>query len=211
MLWKTFFEEQEQQVYYQTLMNHVMNAYEQEVVYPPKELLFEAFSATPFDQVKVVILGQDPYHDEGQANGLAFSIEGEKYPPSLKNIFKLVELDGYPVPLSGDLHVWAKQGVLLLNRVLSVRAHEAHSHQGMGWEQFSEAVIRSLSQHHAHLVFILWGKPAQQVIPYIAKRHTILTSVHPSPLSAYRGFFDSHCFKAANQALLQHGQGEIIW
>lgn len=197
-------------------VNHFVQAQRQagKVIYPPSEQVFNAFKYTEFADVKVVILGQDPYHGEGQANGLAFSVNPQiKIPPSLVNIYKEIAADiGAEPPKNGDLTPWAKQGVLLLNAVLTVQANQANSHRGQGWEAFTDAVIQALNHAEQHIVFLLWGKPAQQKARLIdAKRHTILTAPHPSPLSAYRGFFGCKHFSRANKALLKHGQKPIIW
>lgn len=183
------------------------------IIYPPVNQVFNAFKQTEFNQVKVVILGQDPYHGEGQANGLAFSVNPDiAIPPSLVNIYKEIESDiGTPPPKNGDLTHWAKQGVLLLNTVLTVEAHQANSHRGKGWEEFTDSVIQSLNQAEQHIVFLLWGKPAQTKIDLIDKRHTILTAPHPSPLSAYRGFFGCQHFSKTNKALIDHWQDPIQW
>ncbi len=197
-------------------VNHFVQAQRQagKIIYPPSEQVFNAFKYTEFADVKVVILGQDPYHGEGQANGLAFSVNPQiKIPPSLVNIYKEIAADiGAEPPKNGDLTPWAKQGVLLLNAVLTVQANQANSHRGQGWEAFTDAVIQALNHAEQHIVFLLWGKPAQQKARLIdAKRHTILTAPHPSPLSAYRGFFGCKHFSRANKALLKHGQKPIIW
>lgn len=182
-------------------------------IYPPKHQVFSAFQHTEFGQVKVVILGQDPYHGDHQANGLAFSVNPSiTIPPSLVNIYKEIEADiGVPAPKNGDLTHWAEQGVLLLNTVLTVEAHQANSHRGKGWEQFTDSVIQVLNHAEQHIVFLLWGKPAQSKIPLIDKRHTILSAPHPSPLSAYRGFFGCQHFSKTNQALIAHWQDPIQW
>ncbi len=182
-------------------------------VYPPAGKIFAAFDACPFDKVKVVILGQDPYHGPGQANGLCFSVNpGVRMPPSLVNIFKEVSDDtGAPIPAEGDLSRWATQGVLLLNATLTVEANHAGSHQGHGWEQFTDLVISRLSRDRDNLVFILWGSYAIRKTALIdTSRHLVLTSPHPSPLSAHRGFFGHH-FSRANAYLLSHGQSPIQW
>ncbi len=184
------------------------------VIYPPAEQVFNAFKQTEFAEVKVVILGQDPYHGAGQANGLAFSVnKGVKIPPSLVNIYKEIASDiGAVPPKHGDLTHWAQQGVLLLNTVLTVEASRANSHRQHGWEVFTDAVISSLNQAEQHIVFLLWGAPAQKKAALIdAQKHTILTAPHPSPLSAYRGFFGCRHFSRANEALIAHGQKPIIW
>lgn len=183
-------------------------------VYPPASRIFAAFDACPFPEVKVVILGQDPYHGPGQANGLSFSVNpGVRFPPSLLNIFKEVSADtGAPLPVDGDLSRWARQGVLMLNATLTVAANRAGSHQGHGWEQFTDAVIKRLSDRREHLVFILWGSYAIRKSELIDQsRHLILTSPHPSPLSAHRGFFGNHHFSHANAYLQAHGATPIVW
>ena len=183
-------------------------------VYPPASRIFAAFDACPFPEVKVVILGQDPYHGPGQANGLSFSVNpGVRFPPSLLNIFKEVSADtGAPMPVDGDLSRWARQGVLMLNATLTVAANRAGSHQGHGWEQFTDAVIKRLSDRREHLVFILWGSYAIRKSELIDQsRHLILTSPHPSPLSAHRGFFGNHHFARANAYLQAHGATPIVW
>lgn len=192
----------------------VRRAYASGVVYPPASRIFAAFDSCPFDKVKVVILGQDPYHGPGQANGMCFSVNpGVRFPPSLLNIFKEIHDDtGAPIPADGDLTRWANQGVLLLNATLTVEADRAGSHQGHGWEEFTDEVIRRLSAHRNNLVFILWGSYAIRKSQLIdPTRHLILTSPHPSPLSAHRGFFGNHHFSRANEYLVQHGKSPIIW
>lgn len=190
---------------------------ENRTIYPPENLVFNAFSQTPFDQVKVVIVGQDPYHGAGQAHGLCFSVpEGVPLPPSLKNIFLELEDDlKISPPSSGCLTGWAKQGVLLLNTCLTVRASEAGSHSNQGWEQFTEAVIRLLSKREKPLVFLLWGKWAQdKALPILSERenrHMILTAAHPSPFSAYRGFLGCRHFSKTNEALTKWGMTPIDW
>lgn len=189
-------------------------AYASSIVYPPASRIFAAFNACPFDRTKVVILGQDPYHGAGQANGLCFSVgPGTQMPPSLINIFKEVSADtGAPYPDDGDLTRWANQGVLLLNATLTVEAGRAGSHQGRGWEEFTDEVIRRLSADRTGLVFILWGSYAIRKSALIdPTKHLILTSVHPSPLSAHRGFFGNHHFTRANDYLTAHGQTPINW
>jgi len=183
-------------------------------VFPPDSQVFAALELTPFEQVRVVILGQDPYHDVGQAHGLAFSVlPGVKRPGSLRNIFKELADDlGCPKPAHGCLTSWAKQGVLLLNTVLTVRAHEAHSHRGHGWETFTDAVIEALSNNTYTMIFVLWGKPAQAKSKLIdTSRHVVLASAHPSPLSAHNGFFGSKPFSKINQTLRSWGQPPIDW
>lgn len=201
--------------YFIDLTAFVRSEYSQYTCYPPGRLIFNAFDLCPFDSVKVVIIGQDPYHEPGQAHGLCFSVnDGVTPPPSLVNIFKEIELDlGTPMPPSGDLTRWARQGVLLLNATLTVRAHQAASHQRRGWEEFTDAAIRALNADRDHLVFILWGGYARGKAPLIdASRHLILQSVHPSPLSANRGgWFGNHHFSRANEYLTQHGMEPIKW
>ncbi|NET10771.1 MAG: uracil-DNA glycosylase [Symploca sp. SIO2B6] len=184
------------------------------VIYPRGSLIFNAMNSTPFDQVKVVILGQDPYHGPGQAHGLCFSVpEGIAPPPSLRNIFQEIEQDlGVQVPRHGCLQGWANQGVLLLNSVLTVEQHKAASHKGRGWEQFTDAIISALNQQRQNLVFLLWGSYAQQKGKFIDRgRHLVLTSPHPSPLSAHRGFFGNRHFSKANAYLQQNGIEPISW
>lgn len=201
--------------YFADLVGFVRSEYATGTCYPPGSLIFNAFNLCPFDSVKVVIIGQDPYHEPGQAHGLSFSVnDGVMFPPSLVNIFKEIELDlGTPMPQSGNLTRWAEQGVLLLNATLTVRAHQAASHQRRGWEEFTDAAIRALSAGRDHLVFILWGGYARGKAPLIdASRHMILQSVHPSPLSANRGgWFGNHHFSRANAYLREHGMKEIVW
>ncbi|MCR5554428.1 MAG: uracil-DNA glycosylase [Bacteroidales bacterium] len=184
------------------------------IVFPPNQLIFNAFNLTPFDKVKVVLLGQDPYHNVGQAHGLCFSVpDGVAHPKSLVNIFKELHDDiGCPIPQSGNLEKWAKQGVLLLNATLTVRAHEAGSHQKKGWEEFTNAVIKTISDKKEGVVFLLWGNYAQEKIPLIDQnKHHILTTVHPSPLSASRGFFGCRHFSKTNQILQTEGKEPIDW
>jgi uracil-DNA glycosylase len=196
------------------LTDFVRSEYAHYKVFPPGPLIFNAFNLCPFHEVKVVILGQDPYHDDGQAQGLCFSVpDGMRLPPSLVNIYKEISDDlGIPPSRSGDLTRWARQGVLLLNATLTVRAHQAGSHQNRGWEDFTDNVIRLLNSHREHLVFILWGSYAMNKQSLIdSNRHLVLKSAHPSPLSAYRGFFGNHHFSLANQYLHQHGAAPIAW
>ena len=212
--WKQHLQPEFDKAYFANLVTFVKNAYVTQTVYPPAKYIFNAFDLCPFDQVKVVILGQDPYHEPGQAHGLSFSVpEGIALPPSLQNIFKEIENDlGYAPMRHGNLERWAKQGVLLLNATLSVQAHQAGSHQNKGWEQFTDAVIAALSKEREHLVFLLWGSYAQRKGSVIdSNKHLVLKSVHPSPLSAYRGFFGNHQFSQANQYLVQHGLSAIDW
>ncbi len=212
--WRKALQEQWEAPYFQALTEFVTQRYAQTRVYPPGRQIFAAFDQCPFDQVKVVILGQDPYHGPHQANGLCFSVnQGIEFPPSLRNIFKEVSSDtGAPVPVSGDLSRWAQQGVLLLNATLTVEEHMAGSHQGRGWEQFTDSAISALSQKRDHLVFILWGSYARSKAALIDRsRHLVLESVHPSPLSAHRGFFGNHHFSLANKYLQAHGIAPINW
>lgn len=200
--------------YFAQLVSFVRQAYSTGVVYPPGRRIFAAFDTTPFEAVKVVILGQDPYHGPGQANGLCFSVApGVSLPPSLQNIFKEVSNDtGAPFPTDGDLTRWARQGVLLLNATLTVEAGRAGSHQGRGWEEFTDAVVRALAEKRENLVFILWGSYAQRKGAFIDRsRHLVLQSPHPSPLSAHRGFFGNHHFSLANDYLRRHGKQAIAW
>lgn len=200
--------------YFIDLTNFVRQEYLHHTFYPPGRLIFNAFNLCPFDKVKVVIIGQDPYHEPNQAQGLSFSVnEGVPFPPSLQNIFKEIENDlGTPVPTSGDLTRWARQGVLLLNATLTVRAHQAASHQRHGWEEFTDAAIKALNADRDHLVFILWGSYARSKAQLIDRsRHLILESAHPSPLSAYRGFFGNHQFSRCNTYLEQNGEKPIEW
>ena len=200
--------------YFAKLVTFVKQEYAQHTVYPPGRLIFNAFNQCPFDRVKVVLIGQDPYHEPGQAHGLCFSVnDGVPFPPSLANIFKEIHDDiGAPIPASGNLIRWAMQGVLLLNATLTVHEHQAGSHQRQGWEEFTDAVIRILSERREHLVFILWGSYAQSKSYLIdGSKHCILRSAHPSPLSAYRGFFGNHHFSLANSYLRSKGISEIQW
>ena len=200
--------------YYKKLFQTVSEEYRTHRIFPPGDDIFNAFHLTPLPQVKVVILGQDPYHGEGQAHGLCFSVRPDvEIPPSLVNIYKELEEDvGWYIPNNGYLEKWARQGVLLLNTVLTVRAHQANSHRGIGWEEFTDAAIRVLAAQDRPMVFILWGKPAQAKKPMITNpKHLVLFSAHPSPLSAYRGFFGSRVFSRTNQYLESHGLTPIDW
>lgn len=200
--------------YFKSLTDFVRQEYQSTTVYPPGSYIFNAFEHCPFDKVKVVILGQDPYHEPGQAHGLSFSVQdGIPYPPSLVNIFKELESDlGRPMPSSGNLLRWADQGVLLLNATLTVRAHLAGSHQNRGWETFTDAVIHKLADNRSHLVYILWGSYAQKKGAFIDASHNlVIKSAHPSPLAAYRGFFGSKPFSKANDYLIATGQEPIDW
>ena len=212
--WRSHLQGEFDKPYFATLTQFVRSEYATRQIFPPGRQIFNAFDLCPFDRVKVVIIGQDPYHDDGQANGLCFSVNpGTPFPPSLQNIFKEISDDlGRPMPTDGDLSRWARQGVLLLNATLTVRAHQAGSHQGKGWEQFTDAVIHELSAHRDHLVFMLWGSYAKAKGAQIdTSRHCILTAAHPSPLSAYRGFFGCHHFSLANAYLTSHGLPPIDW
>lgn len=200
--------------YFSQLTQFVRKDYATGPCYPPGNQIFNAFNLCPFDKVKVVILGQDPYHEEGQAEGLCFSVaDGVQWPPSLQNIFKEIEGDLHrPAPATGSLRRWAEQGVLLLNSTLTVRAHQAASHAGQGWETFTDAVVRLLSDERENLVFLLWGSYAQHKGAIVDRqRHLVLTSAHPSPLSAYRGFFGNHHFSLCNDYLIQHNITPINW
>ncbi len=201
--------------YYKELFSFVKNEYGRAVVYPPADDIFNAFHFTPLKNVKVLILGQDPYHNEHQAHGLSFSVlpEQRDIPPSLQNIYKELNSDlGCDIPNNGYLKKWADQGVLLLNTVLTVRAHQANSHQGKGWEQFTDAVIRVVNEQDRPIVYMLWGKPAQSKITMLNNpKHLILTAPHPSPLSAYRGFFGCKHFSKANEFLQANGLEPIDW
>ena len=200
--------------YYRSLYEKVRQEYETRIVYPPAEDLFQAFALTPLEQVKVVILGQDPYHEPGQAHGLCFSVRpGVEIPPSLVNIFQELKEDlGCAPPESGYLEKWARQGVFLLNTVLTVRAHQAASHRGLGWEQFTDAAIRALNAQDRPLVFMLWGRHAGEKSRLLNNpRHLVLTAPHPSPLSAYRGFFGCRHFSRCNEFLAAQGETPIDW
>jgi uracil-DNA glycosylase len=212
--WKERLASEWDKDYFVRLTEFVRQEYSTKQIFPPASKIFAAFDACPFNQVKVVILGQDPYHDVGQANGLCFSVApGVPMPPSLVNIFKEIRDDiGTPIPENGDLSRWAKQGVLLLNATLTVEAHRAGSHQGKGWEELTDAAIQALNNQRENIVFMLWGSYAQRKGQFIdRKRHLVLTAVHPSPLSAYRGFIGCGHFSQANNYLLQHGQSPIAW
>lgn len=212
--WKTQLTGEFEKEYFRKLIEFVREEYKTQRIYPPGKLIFNAFDQCPFDNLKVVILGQDPYHGPGQAHGLCFSVnEGIPFPPSLKNIFKELKEDvGKQIPRSGDLTEWAHQGVLLLNATLTVRAHKAGSHQKKGWEEFTDAAIQIASEQKEHLVFLLWGNYAISKRRLIDERkHLVLTSVHPSPLSASRGFFGNKHFSRANDFLQKNGLEPINW
>lgn len=212
--WKPFLKSEFSKPYFKDLANFLHDEYENKTIFPPKHQVFRAFS-TDLNDVKVVILGQDPYHTPGVADGLAFSISARNnyMPPSLINIYKEIDSDiGEHKNKSGDLSAWQKQGVLLLNNVLTVEAHKAGSHRGKGWEEFTEAVIKYLNQEKENLVFILWGRDARSKKKLIdSHRHLVLESAHPSPLSAYNGFFGSKPFSKANDYLKEHGKNLIFW
>ena len=212
--WKTILAEEFEKPYFAALTDFVRAEYAAGEVFPTGKNIFRAFDKCPFENLKVVIIGQDPYHGVGQANGLCFSVnDGVAFPPSLQNIFKEVSSDtGAPMPTSGNLDRWAEQGVLLLNAVLTVRAHQAASHAGRGWEQFTDAVVRAIAERKSGVVYMLWGSYAQRkgAIANPAN-NLILKSVHPSPLSSYRGFFGCRHFSQANHYLRSIGKSEIIW
>ncbi|WP_165026270.1 MULTISPECIES: uracil-DNA glycosylase [unclassified Dysgonomonas] len=212
--WKDRLNDEFQKDYFAKLTDFVRNEYRTKQIFPPAKLIFNAFDHTPFDNVKVVILGQDPYHNDGQAHGLSFSVnDGIQTPPSLVNIFKEINRDlGIPIPRSGNLTRWANQGVLLLNATLTVQAHMAASHQNKGWETFTDAAIRHLAEERENLVFMLWGSYAQKKAAFIDPyKHLILKSVHPSPLSAHRGFIGNNHFSEANKYLSAKGISPIEW
>ncbi len=212
--WHRILEDEFAAPYFAALTDFVRSEYAVKTCYPKGKDIFAAFDLCPFEDVKVVILGQDPYHEPNQAEGLCFSVaDGVQHPPSLQNIFKEIADDlGKPVPVSGSLRRWAQQGVLLLNATLTVEAHRAGSHQGRGWELFTDAVVRKLAEGRENLVFILWGSFAQKKGAFIDRsRHLVLQSAHPSPLSAYRGFFGNHHFSRANAYLLEHGKEAVEW
>ncbi|MBC8490859.1 MAG: uracil-DNA glycosylase [Bacteroidetes bacterium] len=212
--WKQLLSEEFRSEYFFKLKEFIIREKKKYKIYPPGSEIFSAFNYTLFDKVKVVILGQDPYHGKGQANGLCFSVkDGIAKPPSLQNIFKELQNDlGYPIPVSGNMEKWAQQGVLLLNATLTVRAGQAGSHQNKGWENFTDAVIKTLSEKKENLIFILWGAFAQAKEKLIdTSRHYIIKSAHPSPFSADRGFFGSHPFSRTNEFLKKAGVKEIDW
>ncbi len=212
--WKSQLNTEFSKPYFKQLTDFVRDEYITKTIYPPAKLIFNAFNSCPFDEVKTVIVGQDPYHQQGQAHGLCFSVnDGIKIPPSLINIYKEISDDlGKPIPVSGNLERWAKQGVLLLNATLTVRANYAGSHQGKGWEEFTDTVIKKLSDNRNNLVFILWGSYAQRKGESIdTSRHLVLKSPHPSPLSAHRGFFGNKHFSKANEYLISKGKNPIDW
>ena len=212
--WKSRLANEFNAPYFEQLTNFVRDAYTHHQIFPPAKLIFNAFNLCPFDKVKVVIIGQDPYHGLGQAHGLSFSVnEGIALPPSLKNIYQEIRSDLGIQPLShGNLERWAKQGVLLLNATLTVQADLAGSHQKKGWETFTDSAIKAVAEEKEHVVFFLWGNYAQQKAQYIDRtKHLVLTAVHPSPLSAHRGFFGCKHFSQTNQYLTEHGLEPINW
>ena len=212
--WQKRLQPEFDKAYFAQLTDFVRREYAERTIYPPGRLIFNAFNLCPFDRVKVVLLGQDPYHGPGQAQGLCFSVnDGVRFPPSLVNIFKELQSDlGIAPPASGSLVRWAEQGVFLLNATLTVREHQAGSHQNMGWEQFTDAVIRLLAEEREHLVFILWGGYAQRKGAFIDRaKHLVIASPHPSPLSAYHGFFGTKPFSRTNQYLIANGVEPIEW
>lgn len=212
--WRQVLQPEFDKPYFELLTDFVRHAYGTRQCFPPAKYIFRAFDLCPFDKVRVVIIGQDPYHDVNQAHGLCFSVQdGVKIPPSLENIYKELHRDlGKPIPVSGNLTHWAEQGVLLLNATLTVEAHKAGSHQGKGWEELTDAAIQALNNQRENIVFMLWGSHAQRKGQFIdRKRHLVLTAVHPSPLSAYRGFIGCGHFSQANHYLQQHGLAPIAW
>ena len=212
--WKNLLADEFEKPYFAQLVSFVHSEYATHRIFPRGSNIFRAFDKCPFDKLKVVIIGQDPYHGEGQANGLCFSVNpGVPFPPSLQNIFKEVSNDtGAPIPADGDLDRWAEQGVLLLNSVLTVRAHQAASHAGHGWEQFTDAVVQAIDRNKQNIVYMLWGSYAQRKGAIADPEHNcILKAVHPSPLSAYRGFIGCRHFSLANQYLVAHGIEPIVW
>lgn len=212
--WKALLADEFEKPYFAELVEFVREEYGSRQIFPRGSNIFRAFDKCPFDKLKVVIIGQDPYHGEGQANGLCFSVnDGVQFPPSLRNIFQEVESDtGAQIPASGNLDRWAEQGVLLLNAVLTVRAHEAASHAGRGWEQFTDAVVRAIATRREGVVYMLWGSYAQRKGAIAdPTRNCILKAVHPSPLSAYRGFFGCRHFSQANAYLTSRGEKPIVW
>lgn len=212
--WKNLLADEFEKPYFAQLVSFVHSEYATHRIFPRGSNIFRAFDKCPFDKLKVVIIGQDPYHGEGQANGLCFSVNpGVPFPPSLQNIFQEVSNDtGAPIPVDGDLDRWAEQGVLLLNSVLTVRAHQAASHAGHGWEQFTDAVVQAIDRNKQNIVYMLWGSYAQRKGAIADPEHNcILKAVHPSPLSAYRGFIGCRHFSLANQYLVAHGIEPIVW
>jgi uracil-DNA glycosylase len=212
--WKEVLSSEFEAPYFQDLTEFLRGAYQSATIYPPADNIFAALNLVPFEDVRVVILGQDPYHGEGQAHGLAFSVqEGVRIPPSLRNIYKEIESDiGGQLPEGGNLTHWADQGVLLLNATLTVEAGKAGSHQGQGWEQFTDAIVKTLSDEREHLVFLLWGRNAQRKGAQIDRsKHLVLEAPHPSPFSAHSGFLGCKHFSKANTYLVQHRSESIDW
>ncbi len=212
--WKDLLKDEFDKPYFKTLSDFVHEEYKISTIYPPAKFIFNALDSLPVDKVKVVIIGQDPYHGPGQAHGLSFSVpDGVALPPSLQNIYKELKTDlGKTVPQSGNLDHWVKEGILLLNATLTVRAHQAGSHQNKGWEQFTDAVIHHLADAKENLVFILWGNYAQRKGDFIdTSKHLVIKSAHPSPLSAYNGFFGSRPFSKTNEYLAAHGKTPVNW
>ena len=212
--WKEILAPEFDKPYFEELIGFVKQEYASRRIFPRGSNIFRAFDKCPLDSLKVVIIGQDPYHGEGQANGLCFSVnDGVPFPPSLRNIFTEINADtGAPIPASGNLDRWAEQGVLLLNAVLTVRAHEAASHAGKGWEQFTDAVIQTLNEQDRPIVYLLWGRPAQMKKAMLNNpKQLVLTAAHPSPLSASRGFFGCRHFSQTNEFLKAHGVEPIDW
>lgn len=212
--WYEVLKQEFKEPYFYEIKSFLIQEKRQYIVYPPSQLIFNAFNLTPFDKVKVVILGQDPYHNVGQAHGLAFSVpNGIMPPPSLKNIFKELQSDiGMPIPTNGNLESWAREGVLLLNSCLTVRANNPASHQGIGWQRFTDAAINALSEKKEHIVFLLWGNYAIAKEKLIdTRKHLVLKTVHPSPLSANRGFFGCRHFSQTNTYLSSNGISPIKW
>lgn len=212
--WECALHEEFSKEYYKNLFFFIRKQYSETIVYPKADEIFTAFHLTPLEKVKVVILGQDPYHNEGQAHGLCFSVKPQvAIPPSLENIYKELHDDlGCKIPSHGCLTSWAKQGVLLLNTVLTVQAHKPMSHRGVGWEEFTDAAIAKINTQDRPIVFILWGKPAQEKAKMLSNpKHLVLKAPHPSPLSAYRGFFGSKPFSQTNDFLIKNGETPIQW
>jgi len=212
--WQKILSEEFNAPYFQQLEAFLDDEWQKEQIFPPKDEIFTAFNLTPYDQIKVFVVGQDPYHDDNQAHGLAFSVkQGIKLPPSLRNIFKELESDlGIPVANNGFLEYWAKQCVLMLNTVLTVRAHNANSHAKHGWETFTDHVLKKVNERQDPVIFLLWGSQAIKKEEFIdTKKHTVISSAHPSPLSAYRGFFGSKPFSQINDKLTELGKTPIDW
>ena len=212
--WKEVLQPEFDKPYFELLTSFVRSEYQTKQCFPPARLIFNAFDSCPFDRVRVVIIGQDPYHDVGQAHGLCFSVnDGVAIPPSLENIYKELNRDlGIPIPTSGNLTRWAQQGVLLLNATLTVQAHRAGSHQNKGWEELTDAAIQALNTRREHIVYMLWGSYAQRKGQFVDRRkNLVLTAPHPSPLSAYRGFIGCGHFSQANNYLIQPGEQPINW